>query len=292
MPRIERLHQNTAEWHRWRLQGIGASDAPVIMDETPFKTPKTLWSIKTGHVQEGPAGPAARRGRQLERFARSVYERKTGIQMEPLCLVHEEFEWMRASLDGLSFDGSTLLEIKCPLNLRDRSSAQEGRIPSQYYAQLQHQLEVSGAQQAHYWSFDGTDGILIEARPDREYAKRLIEAEAAFWQLVKENRWPELTGEELDLSADPEWRSVALRYREVRLRLECAAFEEHNLRATLTRMATARRTYGCGVEVLKSSRKGAVDYSAIPELRGVDLEPYRKPPVAVVKINFIESNRQ
>ncbi len=108
--------------------------------------------------------------------------------------------------------------------------------------------------------FHGTDGILIEARPDREYAKQLIEAETAFWQLVKENRWPELTGEELDLSADPEWRSVALRYREVRLRLECAAFEEHNLRATLTHMATARRTYGCGVEVLKSSRKGAVDY--------------------------------
>jgi hypothetical protein len=45
-------------------------------------------------------------------------------------------------------------------------------------------------------------------------------------------------------------------------------------------------------EVLKSSRKGAVDYAAVPELRGVNLEPYRKPPVAVVKINFIEPNRQ
>jgi putative phage-type endonuclease len=65
--------------------------------------------------------------------------------MEPLCLVHEEFDWMRASLDGLSFDGSTLLEVKCPLSLRDRAPVQEGRVPSQYYAQLQYQLEVSGA---------------------------------------------------------------------------------------------------------------------------------------------------
>jgi putative phage-type endonuclease len=292
MPRIERLHQNTPEWHRWRSQGIGASDAPVIMGETPFKTPRKLWSIKTGLIQEEPAGPAARRGHELERSARRAYERRTGIQMEPLCVVHEEFEWMRASLDGLSFEGSTLLEIKCPLSLRDRASAQEGRIPSHYYAQLQHQLEVSGAQQAHYWSFHGTHGILIETRPDREYARRLIEAEAAFWQLVKENRWPEVTGEELDLSTDPQWRHTALRYREVRLRLESAAFEEHRLRATLNRMATATRTYGCGVELLKSSRKGAVDYSAVPELRGVDLEPYRKPPVAVVRINFIEPNRQ
>jgi putative phage-type endonuclease len=288
MPRIERLHQNTPEWHRWRMQGIGASDAAVIMGETPFKTPRTLWSIKTGRVREDPAGPAARRGRELERFARRAYERQTGIQMEPLCLVHEGFEWMRASLDGLSFDGSTLLEIKCPLSLRDRASARQGRVPSHYHAQLQHQLEVAGAERAHYWSFHGSNGILIEIRPDKEYAKRLVEAEAAFWQRVKENRWPELADEELDLSADPKWHDAALRYREVRLRLESAAYEEHKLRATLEGLATARRTYGCGVEVLKSSRKGALDYSAIPELLGVDLENYRKPPVAVVKINVVE----
>jgi putative phage-type endonuclease len=257
------------------------------MGDTAFKTARTLWSIKTGRMQEGAAGPAARRGRELERFARRAYEQQTGIQVEPLCLVHEEFEWMRASLDGLSFDGSTLLEIKCPLSLRDRASVRQGRIPSQYHAQLQHQLEVSGAERAHYWSFHGTDGILVEIRPDREYAKRLVEAEAAFWQLVKENRWPQLLNEELDLSADPRWRNAALHYREVRLRLENAAAEEHKLRAMLACMATARRTYGCGVELLKSSREGAVDYSAVPQLRGVNLEPYRKPPVAVVKINVI-----
>jgi putative phage-type endonuclease len=291
MPRIERLKQNTPEWHRWRRQGIGASDAPVIMRETPFKTPHTLWTIKTGRTQESAAGPAARRGRKLEHFARRAYERRTGIQVEPLCLVHQEHEWMRASLDGLSFDGSTLVEIKCPLSPRDRASAQQGRIPSQYHAQLQHQLEVSGAERAHYWSFHGTEGILIEIRPDLKYARRLIKAESAFWQCVKDDRWPELDGEELDLGADPDWRHAASRYREVRLRLERAACEERQLHAALARMAAAKRTYGCGVEVVKSSRKGAVNYSAIPQLRGVNLEPYRKPPVAVVKINFLEPSR-
>jgi len=292
MPRIERLHQNTPEWLSWRLQGIGASDAPVIMGETPFKTPRTLWSIKTGRGQEGQAGPAARRGRQLEAFARRAYERRTGIQVEPLCLVHQEFEWMRASLDGLSFDGSTLVEIKCPLNLRDRTSAQEGRVPLQYQAQLQHQLEVSGAERGHYWSFYGNEGVLVEVLPDKEYARRLIDTEAAFWQLVKEDRWPEVEGEELDLSADPNWRAAALRYREVRIKLQQAEYEEQQLRIRLKSMSTASRTYGCGVEVLKSSRRGAVDYSTVPELREVNLEPYRKPPVAVMKINCIPPNCQ
>jgi len=60
MPRIERLQQNTPEWHRWRQQGLGASDAPVIMGEAAFKTPRMLWSIKTGRMQEDAPGPAAR----------------------------------------------------------------------------------------------------------------------------------------------------------------------------------------------------------------------------------------
>ena len=86
MPKIERLQQNTSEWHQWRRQGLGASDAPVIMGDAAFKTTRMLWSIKTGRMQEEAPGPAARRGHELERLARQAYEREVGIQMEPLCL--------------------------------------------------------------------------------------------------------------------------------------------------------------------------------------------------------------
>jgi len=150
-------------------------------------------------------------------------------------------------------------------------------------------LEVARAEELHYWSFDGSAGSLVRVRPDRDYLKRLLDAETAFWQLVRENVWPE-AGDELDLGADPKWRQIALGYREAKLRLENAAAEERKLRAMLENLATACRTFGCGVELLKSSRKGAVDYAAVPELRGVDLEPYRKPPVSVVRINFLESD--
>ena len=206
-------------------------------------------------------------------------------------MVHDRLEWMRASLDGLSFDGSTALEIKCPWRDRDLDALRAGRIPTHHHAQVQHQLEVSGAEELHYWSFDGRAGTLVRIRPEREYVARLLEAEAAFWLRVLEKRWPD-DGDELDLSADLKWRFVAARYRAARVRLDRAALEERRARGTLERMATARRTYGCGVEVLKSSRKGAVDYAAVPELRGVNLEPYRKPRVPVVKINFIEPNQQ
>src|SRR5262249_30663005 len=135
---------------------------------------------------------------------------------------------------------------------------------------------------------DGSIGSLIKVGPDREYLKRLLDAEAAFWQRVRDNVWPEPADAELDLSADPKWRQVALRYREAKVRLEAATADEHKLRGILESLATAPGTYGCGVELLRSCRKGVVDYARIPERRGVDLDPYRKPPVPVVRINFLE----
>ena len=288
MPRIERLEQNTPKWLRWRLEGIGSSDAPVIMGEGAFKTRRLLWAIKTGRARDFAGNPASRRGHALERTARNAYEREFGVQMEPLCLVHDRLAWMRASLDGLSFDGSTVLEIKCPLNLRDLNAARQGRVPSHYYGQLQHQLEVSGAQEAHYWSFDGRVGRLVRIRPDRDYMKRLVDEEGEFWRRVKDNRWPELDDKELDMSSDPRWRSLALQYRQARARLDTATAQEHKLRAILGHMATTRRSFGCGVEVLKSFRRGTVDYTVIPQLGGVNLEKFRKPRVAVTKINLIE----
>ena len=163
-----------------------------------------------------------------------------------------------------------------------------GKRPSAVLRATAARARGLGAAEAHYWSFDGSAGKLVRVGPDREYQKRLLDAEAAFWQLVRDNIWPEPAGGELDLSADPKWRHVALRYREAKVRLEAATAEEHKLRAILENLATARRTFGCGVELLRSSRRGAVDYAAIPELRGVNLEPYRKPPVTVVRINFLE----
>jgi len=120
---------------------------------------------------------------------------------------------------------------------------------------------------------------------DREYVARLLETETAFWLRVLEQRWPD-DGDELNRGNDQQWRIAASRYRSARLKLDRASLEEQYARAELEKLAMARRTYGCGTEVLRSLRRGAIDYARIPELRGVDLEPYRKKPVEVVRINL------
>ena len=124
--------------------------------------------------------------------------------MEPLCLVHERLDWMRASLDGLSFDGSIVLEIKCPLNLpRPQRSRSKAAFPRITTASCSTNSRSSGAEEAHYWSFDGRVGRLVKIRPDRDYLKRLVDEEGEFWRRVKENRWPELEDKDLDMSCRP-----------------------------------------------------------------------------------------
>ena len=72
---------------------------------------------------------------------------------------------------------------------------------------------------------------------------------------VKENRWPELDRQGGRYEFRPRWRSLALQYRQARARLDAATAQERKLRMILDRMATARRTFGCGVEVFKSFRR-------------------------------------
>ena len=158
-----------------------------------------------------------------------------------------------------------------PQDARDQTAAQQGSVPPQYHAQLQHEVEVSGAEEIHYWSFDGSAGSLVRVRPDREYLKRLLDAEASFWQRVRENVWPSRRAAYSTSAPIPNGATSPFAIARVKARLETAAAEEQKLRAMLESMAPARRTFGCGVELLRSSRKGAVDYAAIPELRGVNL---------------------
>ena len=135
--------------------------------------------------------------------------------MEPLCLsARLQLEWMRASLDELSFDGSTVLEIKCPMNAELRPDRRSiGKRASAILGTTAARARGLTGGRGPLLSFDGRAGSLVRVRPDREYLKRLLDAEAAFWQRVRENVWPEPAGGELDLSADPKWRHVALRCR-------------------------------------------------------------------------------
>jgi putative phage-type endonuclease len=184
---IVNLQQNTPAWLEWRNQGIGASDAPAIMGENPWKSVDYLLREKcTGKVYDPNAAMA--RGAGLEPEARKCYERKFGIRIAAACLQSTRYEWLRASVDGLAADGSTVVEIKCGESVY-RKSAATREVPDYYFGQLQHILAVTGLHEIDFWCYlPSRPEVHIAVARDDGYIKRLLEAEHAFWQRVVQHR--------------------------------------------------------------------------------------------------------
>jgi len=177
------FEQNTAAWLSWRREGIGASDAPVVMGLSPWQKDSELLLLKTGQKTERPANDAMQRGKRLEPVARQAYVDHSGIDVAPVCVQSREHAWMRASLDGLSLDGSHVVEIKCP-GEKDHRLAASGCVPEKYYPQLQHILAVTGLSEIYYWSFRFDNTVLLKVDRNESFIAALIEKEVAFWARV------------------------------------------------------------------------------------------------------------
>lgn len=134
-----------------------------------------------------------RLGHQLEPEARKQYETQIGKFMQPACVQSSQYTWMRASLDGLSTDRKTIVEIKCGGAVYQKTR-KTGRAPSYYYGQLQHIMAVTGNDHIDFWcwwpeerslpAFENFEGIRISVKRNLEYIDKLIKIERQFWEQV------------------------------------------------------------------------------------------------------------
>jgi putative phage-type endonuclease len=220
------LAQGSDGWHRWRNAGIGGSDAPAVLGLSPWTSVEQLWRAKVSHyhgLEKTPAkpdNPAMRRGRALEPVARTLYEEWMGWQAFPLCVMHDEHDFLKASLDGWApLDpeaervaeaedwglvqrfadqlGRTAIgvEIKAP-NRNDHQGALEGVVPEKYKPQCDHLLLVSGARLLHYVSYSdyfagANQFACVTVQRDEEALAELLKVEQEFWACVVERRKPD-----------------------------------------------------------------------------------------------------
>jgi putative phage-type endonuclease len=180
---VESLKQGTAKWLAWRCLGIGASDAPAIMGENPWKTPNQILADKLG-LSEPFINAAMERGSALEPEARRQYEKTFGVRVKPACLKSITYDWLRASVDGLSHDAQLVVEIKCGESVY-RHTASKRTPPGYYYAQLQHILAVTGYGGIDFWCYlPSRPGVHVHVSRNKEYIRRLIATEQIFWERI------------------------------------------------------------------------------------------------------------
>lgn len=279
--------QGTTSWLAWRSKGVGASDVPILLNLSPWKTPLQLWEEKTGRVKYEGSGPsgnfATQRGQWLESEARAQYELLADCDMPPILVVHPEYPFMRVSLDGYNAELSRVLEIKCP-GREDHAKALAGKVPDKYYPQVQYQLMCTGAKTAHYYSYDGEAGCVVEVQADPEYQQMLLEKVKHFWTVnVMQDVAPEPTSRDKAHITDDAGVALFTEYKGVKGQIDALTAKLEEIKdAIISKFGgLGRPVEAAGVQLYFQTRKGSVDYDAIPELVGVNLDAYRKPGVQV-----------
>jgi len=275
--------QNTIEWEVMRKNKIGASDAPIIMEVSPYKTPYQLWQEKLDLVPLPEKTRGMVRGHALEEKARSRLEQLTDKLYLPQVKFHPSLSWMMASLDCIDIEGKSIAEIKCP-NRDDHEMAINGKVPEKYYPQLQHQIEVTQVDSMIYFSFDGKDGCIVNVYRDDKYIKNMIQKEKDFWDCMQSFVAPALLDRDYQERTDSEWLAMAQEWLLINKAYKDAEKREKELKDKLTSLAKNQNCKGGGVKFSSYSRKGSIDYESIPELQKVNLDLYRKNPIQINRL--------
>lgn len=287
MSAVMKLVQGTPEWHEHRARFRNASETAAVLGASPWLTPYQLWLQRTGREQQEVTA-AMSHGTRMEPLARTAYEALTHTVMQPLVLVEGGYS---ASLDGMSFDGSLIVEIKSPYKGRQSElwkTVEKGIIPEHYGWQIEHQLMVSGASLAHLYVFDGTQGLLVEVAPRPERWRTIQEAWDAFMRYFATDTPPPLTERDKVVRTDAEWQSVAAVYLDLKREADRLAGLVDEAKEKLVKLASQPCESGGGVTVTRFWKQGAVDYKRVPELQGLDLNSYRSKPREEIRVNVLK----
>ncbi len=133
------------------------------------------------------------RGRRLESVALAEYSALMGHAVVPVCCVHDEIDWLKASLDGWNGEKKIVVEVKAPRKEEHELALANG-VPVKYRTQTIHQLLVTGAPLLHYVSYNDYFPAhrrlaVVPVLPVREELEALLAALKEFWWHV-ENRVP------------------------------------------------------------------------------------------------------
>jgi len=187
-----------AEWLALRKATIGSSEAAAAIGVSAYQTPLELYYRKLGMLPEQAETLAMRLGTLMEPVLAALYEAETGeaVVWRQRWVLSEERPWMSATIDGAVHDpdGPTkLVEFKTA-NMRMRGEWGDtgtDEIPLAYLVQVQHQMIVTGLDQADVAVLIGNEDFRIYniGRHER-LCEQILKAESEFAACLRERRPP------------------------------------------------------------------------------------------------------
>lgn len=284
------MDQNTDAWLEHRRKGLGASDLPIIMGTSPWKTPMELWEEKLGIVIPEQDSFITEKGHRLEPKARALYEVEMGFAIPPRLIERQDRPEFKSSLDGFNEEKSRVAEIKFVGAGEKWSMALNGEIPEYYNQQMQWQLFVSGAESNDYVAFNEKEMKIkiINVKPDIALIKKMVKAADKFWKLVQDKKEPKLSDRDYKRVSSKEMKVAIDKYVEIKKEmkeLEVKLKEQETIIKEHPRFNHRRMAHG-DVKLMIKTRKGSVDFKKIvtEHLPDFDTKDYVKPSTTYKEI--------
>lgn len=153
--KVESLNQNSPEWHAFRAEHFGASEAAAMLGLSKYTTrTELLHAKKTGFVKDHSEATkyVFAKGHETEAAARPLIEEIIGEQLSPVTCSEGK---LSCSCDGITFDDSIAWEHK-QFNAALFAAVQSGNLPDEYQPQCQQILMITGAKKLIFTVSDGT----------------------------------------------------------------------------------------------------------------------------------------
>lgn len=173
--------QGSPEWHSIRAGIPTASNFDKIITTKGEPSKQAIkylytWAGEkiTGASSESYQSDWMVRGIELEDEARSFYEMHVGEDVKKIGFVFkDDRRRMGCSPDGLVGDEG-LLELKCPAIHTHVGYLLDGKLPTDYFTQVQGQLFVTGRKWCDFVSYyPGLKPFIIRAVPDNVFITKL-----------------------------------------------------------------------------------------------------------------------
>lgn len=184
LAKLSTLEMDRTQWLRERQNGIGGSDASIILGFNKWKSPFQLYLEKTGEHVEEINNEFIYWGNVLEDVVAKEFEVRTGkkVRRRNQMFKHPDYPWMLANIDRDVVGEKALLECKTT-NSFNKDAWDGDDVPAAYLCQLQHYMAVLGYEKAYIAVLiGGNQFVWKEVERDDEFIEIMIQHEKNFWE--------------------------------------------------------------------------------------------------------------
>ena len=192
---IDDIKQGTPEWLAEKLGKPSASNIDkIITNDGKLSKQREGYlyelagEVITGRQENSFKSAAMEQGTERENESRNFFEFISGATIKQVGVIYkDERKLFLCSPDGILEDKKEGLELKNPLAKTQIKYLLDGKLPSEYYGQIQMSLYVTGYD---YWNFvsyvPGMKPLILRVTRDEKFIKALkVELEIFTQELNK-----------------------------------------------------------------------------------------------------------